>query len=347
MLRAGGQEPAGGSTEYKEEKKAVEALIEAVGRHPRSLVLLGGLVAEWGVEAVTTDVRAAMAELEARFPDMRERSLIASVRVSLKRLPAGVRESLKPLAALRGPAHGGTIAHILQSEPEKVQRLCRALADVGLAEADSPYLFPDPGLGAALAAEMTPEEQREAEHRWLGAMLGFSTFLYDQRIQDAQITRDGTRIALADLIAALHTMEREATARPEVLEAAVQYATVVESLVSDLGFPAVLARIVRRSLADRVPAWGHARFQSLLHDVDRMCDANDLVGALQKVRSHCATLQRPQGTRTPKPTRIVRLVEPWSHARKKRASRRCHQSSGRDAKMVRKTGRYWKPSCRA
>ncbi len=130
---------------------------------------------------------------------------------------------------------------------------------------------------------MTPEEQQKAEHRWLGAMLGFSTFLYDQRIQDARITRDGTRLALADLVAAVHAMEHEATACPEMLEGAMQYATVVESLVSDLGFPGVLARIVklRRSLADRLPAWGHARFQSLLHDVDRMCDANDLVGAFQ------------------------------------------------------------------
>jgi hypothetical protein len=104
VLRADGKEPAGGSKEDKEERKAVDALIEAVGGHPRSLVLLGALVAERGVEAVTRDMRAAMAELEARFPEKREQSLIASVRLSLMRLPAGMREKVRALGVFHGVA---------------------------------------------------------------------------------------------------------------------------------------------------------------------------------------------------------------------------------------------------
>jgi tetratricopeptide (TPR) repeat protein len=45
--------------------------------------------------AVAEDVRGMMGELEKRYPDQRERSLIASVQLSLARLPEGITLALR------------------------------------------------------------------------------------------------------------------------------------------------------------------------------------------------------------------------------------------------------------
>jgi tetratricopeptide (TPR) repeat protein len=246
-------------------------------------VLLGELVAEKGVRAVAEDVRGMMAELETRYPDQRERSLIASVRLSLKRLPEGVREKIRAFAVFHGAAHVSAMAHVLQVKPEEALELCRKLVAVGLADADGPYLLPDPGLGAALAGELTAEEQGAAEQRWLEAMMRLVGFLYDQQSQDAKVAFHGARVALTDLLAALTKLEREVATGQSEAALAIEYIVRLEALVSSLGLPRVLARIAgaRRVLSEHLPAWNHARFIAASTEVDRKLEAGDVAGALK------------------------------------------------------------------
>ena len=89
MANAGWQPPARDSGETPEE---VAALVRSVHCHARALVLLAPEVARPGVRAATTDLYQLLAELEQRHPGDRENSLYASVELSLRRLPAEMRE---------------------------------------------------------------------------------------------------------------------------------------------------------------------------------------------------------------------------------------------------------------
>ena len=80
-------------------------LVEAVGRHPRALVLLAREVARQGVRATTATVCELMTALHDRYPDNHEQSLYASVELSLRRLTPKVRAQLQPLAVFQGGVH--------------------------------------------------------------------------------------------------------------------------------------------------------------------------------------------------------------------------------------------------
>jgi tetratricopeptide (TPR) repeat protein len=283
VLRQKGRVPAGEAA-----KEQVEALVDAVGGHARSLVLLGGEVAVRGVAKTTDEVRELMRALEKRHPgktdeEKRELSLIASAKLSLRRLPEAVQRQIRPLAVFHGAAHYEVIAMVLEMEPAAVLDLCRQLVAVGLAGADGLYVLPDPALGVALAEDLSTEERTPAEGRWLEAVEAFVRFLDQQQFKDAHVAAQGTRTMLADLLAVLETRVAQVEAGGRDAAAAIEFVTQLESLVSSLGLPRVLRRVsaVRQALTVRLPAWGHERFVAEAHEVDRQLGAGDLPGALK------------------------------------------------------------------
>ena len=73
----------------------VRAVVEAVNRHARALVLLAREVARRGVKATTGDLRSLMAHLQRTHPGDRENSLYASVELSLRRLAKESRQHVR------------------------------------------------------------------------------------------------------------------------------------------------------------------------------------------------------------------------------------------------------------
>ncbi|MFO0758973.1 MAG: CHAT domain-containing protein [Byssovorax sp.] len=269
VLKAKGIEP------YKEgdkERDAVEDLVDAVGGHARSLVLLGELVAEKGAKVVAEDMKGMMVELEKRYPDKREQSLIASVRMSLKKLPEGMREKIRGLAVFQGAANVGVMAYVLQMKPEAAMELCRKLVAVGLADMKGSYLLPDPGLGTALSGELKAEERDAAEGRWIQATRGLVRFLYEQQFQNMQVASEGTRIALTGLLAVLAKLERDVEAGRSDAAEVIDYATNLEQLISHLKPLQGLLYVanVRRRLSKRLSTWGHANFLAESEEIERM-----------------------------------------------------------------------------
>jgi len=63
------------------------------------------------VRRATEKLQELMASLEAKYPGERERSLLASVELSLCRLPAGTRRKIRPLGVFQG---GGSLAVLPQ-----------------------------------------------------------------------------------------------------------------------------------------------------------------------------------------------------------------------------------------
>ncbi|MBV5273618.1 MAG: hypothetical protein JZU52_08230, partial [Lamprocystis purpurea] len=84
-------------------REAIDALVEAVHGHARTLALLAPSLRDLGVERTRARLADLMAEMDRRFPGSRERSVFASVALSLERLAPANREP----AAVLGVFHGG------------------------------------------------------------------------------------------------------------------------------------------------------------------------------------------------------------------------------------------------
>lgn len=276
----------GGAPEEDVDEEDVEALVDAVNRHARSLVLLAKEVGASGVRHAAENAAGVMAELAKRYPDDRERSLFASVELSLRRLPAGMRERIRKLAVFEGGGHLGVIAAVLGLETDKDEEIALAqqLQAVGLAE-PFPYghLRFHPALGPALARELSTEEREEARNAWAAATAELAAFLYQQQFKDPQLAATLTLLDLPNLLAALEHLQGEASA-----EQVVDLATDLESLLANLGRPKALARVVRvrEAAAAALGEWSHARYLAESAAVDRLLDTGrfgEAVAAAQRL----------------------------------------------------------------
>ena len=145
--------------------------MDAVHGHARTLALLAPALRERGVAATRESLVALMAEMERRFPGSRERSVYASVELSLQRLSPG-----EPGAGARaGVFHGGVDLDVLrvmmQWEEADVAALAGELVATGLATPD-PYnhLTLDPALCPYLRGRMDAAEREALAARWVEAM---------------------------------------------------------------------------------------------------------------------------------------------------------------------------------
>ena len=78
----------GGAT-LEAAREEIEALVDSVHCHARTLALLAPALRSRGVEATRTALVELMAEMERKFPGSREQSVFASVELSLRRMSPG------------------------------------------------------------------------------------------------------------------------------------------------------------------------------------------------------------------------------------------------------------------
>jgi tetratricopeptide (TPR) repeat protein len=259
-----------------------------------------------------------MEQLEQKYPGQRERSLLASVELSLRRLPSEVRAKLGPLAAFRGGGWDRIIGIALGLDIQKDEEitLARQLVDVGLAE-ELPYgyLQLDPALPAALARGQSAEQLAAARAAWRQATLALIRFLYQQQNKDPQMAATLTVLDLPNLLAALeesshHALRDESRVGENVnpalelnlpsnvsspdgfhhaerdgyisVDEFVQAATQLEGLLQNLGRPRALARVakLRAAAARRLGDWSHARFVAESAAVDRLLESGRMQDAL-------------------------------------------------------------------
>ena len=264
-----------------------EEMVDRVGGHARSLVLLTPLVAAGDARTTAADLARHMADLERDHPGERERSLLASVRLSLDALPPVTRSLLPPLAVFVGHPHVAAMAPVLGVTTDRAMEVCRDLVRLGLADAEGPFLVPDPALTAALDLELSTADRVRARGRWLEVIQTQLQALYDQHFQQSHLAAQGTTHALGDLLAALSRLEAGVGVGNVDAERATTYATCLEQLVGSLGRPRVAERVVeaRRRLAEQLEVWGHDRFAAEGHEVLRRIQEGDLQGASRTART--------------------------------------------------------------
>ncbi|NJL28844.1 MAG: tetratricopeptide repeat protein [Thermoanaerobaculia bacterium] len=267
-----------------ESEEEIESLVEAVGCHARSLVLLANEVAASGVRWTTERMGELMAALAAKHPDDRERSLFASVELSLRRLPEATRRRLPRLAVFRGGGHLACIAVVLGlgSSPEPAMPVAKQLVDVGLAELMAhEHLRLHPALGPALDRELNAGERGAAEQAWIESMVQLTEFLYQQQFKNAQQAATMARLELPNLLAALERLGEVAET-----ERVVKVATNLEGLLRTLGRPRSLAKAaaIRAAASPQLKEWSHGRFLAEAAAIDRLLDAGRFVGAVEATR---------------------------------------------------------------
>lgn len=304
-----------------EKEEDIAALVTTVNAHARSLVLLTPELATRGLRATTEEVAAIMADLERRYPGERERSLFASLELSLRRLPQEVRGVIATLGVAQGGGCLLGLQKVLEVAPQIGYAIGSLLTQVGLCEmvgvVEEPkrpsdlFLRFDPALAPALLRELREqggEAETQARTRWAQAYRGLADFLYRQRSQDAHLVVHLTLLELPNLLAALRAWSESMTAAAEpsaarpgstslVLpeatpEAVIEFATEMEGLLANLGRREALAeaaaiRTHAASLHASQPDRGltHAAYLAASATIERLLGAGRFAEATRAAQA--------------------------------------------------------------
>ena len=270
----------------------IEELVEAVQGHARSLVLLAPEVSRRGVMVTTATLSHLMAKLHDAYPDDRERSLYASVELSLGRLSPEMRQRIRPLGVFQGEADINVLAPVLGMSVPETQPLVEALIGVGLADHVAyGHIRLHPALGPYLAQELTAEETEHLTARWADGMVQLTIFLYEQSFKDAKLSATLTRLELPNLLHLLETLADQADS-----ETTLDVAMDVEHLLANLDHPRLLKRVVAvRERASQQLGDGltDTRFTARRMEIERLLQAGQVPQAYQAAQQLLADSQGP------------------------------------------------------
>jgi tetratricopeptide (TPR) repeat protein len=229
-----------------------------------------------------------MAEMDRRFPGSRERSVYASVELSLQRLSPANRERASVLAVFHGGVDLDALREMTQWEVADIASLAGELVATGLATPD-PYnhLTLNPALCPYLRGRMEPEEREALLGPWVAAMREYAKYLLRERSQTTEIAATLTALELPNLFALLDEVQRAGDA-----EATIDLATTLYGLLQPLGKPRLVERVgqVRDDAAAALgQAWNHAHFESQFTRIEQQLAGGRLREALEGAQ---ALLQR-------------------------------------------------------
>jgi tetratricopeptide (TPR) repeat protein len=179
-------------------------LFKLVDFHPLSIKL----VAYQCKELRVGDLARSLAELLAAEPLAdKQRCLIASLNLSLERLPADLSELLLRLGVFHGGAFESMILKVLQFVPEQWQKLKATLLRTGLVQVEEiglPFLRFHPTLAPVLWGRLIAEKQGELKLRYQQEYYAFANSLYRQDLQNPAAVRIVARRELANLLWAVN-----------------------------------------------------------------------------------------------------------------------------------------------
>ena len=264
-------------------RESIEALVDAVSGHARTLALLAPELRSRGVDATREALVELMTDMEQRFPGNREHSLFASVELSLRRLSPTNRERVRVL----GVFHGGfqiSIPRIMMHwEEADVEALASELIEIGLATPNRFNHFTlNPALCPYLRGQMDTAENEALTIQWVDAMGTLTDFLVRQQNENPEVAATLTVLELPNLFALLDLLQGVGDA-----EATVNLTTSLYRLVQVLGKPRLLDRLgkVRDAAAEALEnTWNHARFDAARTRIEQQLDSDQMSEALGGAR---------------------------------------------------------------
>ncbi|WP_339137665.1 MAG: tetratricopeptide repeat protein [Candidatus Electrothrix sp. GW3-4] len=183
-------------------------LFRKVGFHPLSISLLAQQLKVRGPADVGERLEALLEEQPVNQAD---RSLLASLELSIERLPAQCREWLPRLGVFQGGCLEAMVEDITGLKEADWQELRNHLLIAGLmqaervAESDATFLRFHPTLAPALWQRLDREEQAELLARYWQAYYGLSNELYKMDRTNPHAARALARYELPNLLRAVHS----------------------------------------------------------------------------------------------------------------------------------------------
>jgi len=225
-----------------------------------------------------------MEDMDRRWPNDRERSLYASVALSLARLSPKQRQRARVLGVFQGSVDPDVLMWMMDWDQPTVADLARALTDTGLATLGHyGHLALNPALCPYLLRGLDPAERADLLTRWDAAMGQYVEFLVQQQSQDSDLSAILTRLELPNLLALLDRVETAAAP-----DATIDLTTSLHQLFQWVGRPRLQQRIARaRDAAERALAgsWSHAAFTAQQTRIEQQIAGGQLQGATEGARA--------------------------------------------------------------
>ncbi len=273
--RALNQGDAGAGAAAAAARESIEQLVDAVHGHARTLALLAPSLRSSGVEATRASLIELMAAMEKRFPGSREKSLFASVELSLRRMSPENRDRARVLGVFHGGVDLDVLRIMMEWEVADVGSLAVELIETGLATSNLfDHLTLNPALCPYLRGQLDTAECESLTDRWANAMLGYTQFLYRQQFHEVEVAATLTLQELPNLFALLAHVQRARGA-----EMAIALATSLYRLLQMLGKPRLLERVAQaRDVAAAAlgQTWSHARFEAEQTRIQQQLDGRNL-----------------------------------------------------------------------
>ncbi|MGB8168680.1 MAG: CHAT domain-containing protein [Chthoniobacteraceae bacterium] len=261
-------------------RESIEALVDAVHGHARTLALLAPELRSRGVEATREALVELMAAMERQFPGSREKSVFASVELSLRRMSPANRERARVLGVFHGGFKVEILGMMMQWEEADVVSLAGELVGTGLATPNRyNHLTLNPALCPYLRGRMESTERDALTARWVEAMRAYAGFLEQQQSQNIEAAATLTVLELPNLFALLDHVQRAGNA-----EATIDLATSLYSLLQKLGKPRLLERVGQVcdvTAAALRETWNHARFEAISSEIERQLAGGQLREAFE------------------------------------------------------------------
>jgi tetratricopeptide (TPR) repeat protein len=303
------------------ERSELMALVRAVHGHPRSLVRLPTLFGEQPIAQATERIATLLQVLESRSPGHRERSLLASARLSLERLPAAMWPQLGPLAVFEQGVVLWVASVMLELGEDDFEALLAGLEAVELLEreVDGAWLRFHPALTTLIGIEPGCRADRVNTERRDEIYLATVEHLYANLNGPKRgFTSRLARAEWPNLLAALRSLSMRAGEDPRQLEVALGYATELEGILRHTGMQTACVRVgeTRDELFSRLESmgvWGRALINARYTRIEALLAEGRKVEAWQAsqaIVARCEAVDEPDAAATYDHALVL-----WQHAR--------------------------------
>ena len=253
-------------------RESIEELVDKVHGHARTLTLLAPSLKSQGVEATSKALDQLMVEMDRQYPPgspgSREKSVFASVELSLCRMSPANRDKARVLGVFHGGVDLDVLAMMMEWGKADVGSLAGELIETGLATPNRyNHLTLNPALCPYLRGRMESTEGEALTARWVEAMHAYAGFLVKQQSQNAEVAATLTVLELPNLFALLELVQRAGDA-----EMTIDLATCLYSLLQWAGKPRLVERVgqVRDAAAAAMgDVWNHARFSATVTRIEQ------------------------------------------------------------------------------
>jgi len=255
----GGDDGAGAAADAARE--SIEQLVATVHGHARTLALLAPSLRSRGLEATHASLVELMIAMDRQFPTSREKSLFASVELSLRRTSPANRERARVLGVFNGAVDLDMLRAMTDWDEADVTSMAVELIATGLATPDRyNHLTLNPSLCPYLRGQLAAEERKSMTDRWAEVMHQYAMFLIQQRSQKTEMANTLATLELPNLFALLDHVLRSGD-----VEATIEITTSMYDLLQALGTPRLLQRVSQardEAAAALGQTWNGARFQA-------------------------------------------------------------------------------------